>query len=82
VAGVHLNMLFPYVREEPGDLTSAERARLEAMRAFRATGSAVAPSMLARLSTPGRYVALPRLTIAVLPREYAGARPAAPGPIQ
>jgi len=39
VAGVHLNMLFPYVREEPGDLTSAERARLDALRAFRATGS-------------------------------------------
>jgi epoxide hydrolase len=39
VVGVHLNMLFPYVREEPADLTEVERARLEAMRRFQSGGS-------------------------------------------
>ncbi|HEX9624896.1 MAG TPA: epoxide hydrolase N-terminal domain-containing protein, partial [Streptosporangiaceae bacterium] len=39
LAGVHQNMLFPYVRDEPADLTASERARLEALRAFQATGS-------------------------------------------
>ncbi len=29
--GVHLNMLFPYFRDEPADLTEQERARLEAL---------------------------------------------------
>ena len=37
--GVHLNMLFPYFRDEPADLTEQERARLEALRRFRSTGS-------------------------------------------
>ena len=39
LAGVHLNTLFPYVRDEPADLTPTERARLEALREFQATGS-------------------------------------------
>jgi epoxide hydrolase len=39
VVGVHLNMLIPYVREEPADLTSTERERLDALRAFQARGS-------------------------------------------
>ena len=39
LAGVHLNMLFPVVRDEPADLTEVERARLAALREFRATGS-------------------------------------------
>jgi epoxide hydrolase len=37
--GVHLNMLFPRVRDEPADLTNQERARLQAFRRFRSTGS-------------------------------------------
>ena len=37
--GVHLNMLLPQVRDEPADLTDGERARLQAMRRFRSTGS-------------------------------------------
>ena len=37
--GVHLNMLFPRVRDEPADLTDEERARLQAFRRFRSTGS-------------------------------------------
>jgi pimeloyl-ACP methyl ester carboxylesterase len=37
--GVHLNMLLPQVRDEPADLTDEERARLQAMRRFRSTGS-------------------------------------------
>ncbi len=37
--GVHLNMLFPYVLDEPADLTEQERGRLEALRRFRSTGS-------------------------------------------
>jgi epoxide hydrolase len=37
--GVHLNMLIPYVRDEPDDLTEQERGRLEALRRFRSTGS-------------------------------------------
>jgi pimeloyl-ACP methyl ester carboxylesterase len=37
--GVHLNMLFPYVRDEPDDLTEQERGRLEALRRFRSTGN-------------------------------------------
>src|SRR6202023_4009129 len=39
VAGVHLNMLVPYVREEPDDLTEQERGRLAALRPFQANGS-------------------------------------------
>ena len=40
VVGVHLNMLFPYVRgAEPDDLTAVERARLSAVREFQARGS-------------------------------------------
>jgi epoxide hydrolase len=39
VVGVHLNMLVPYVREEPSDLSSLERARLSALREFQARGS-------------------------------------------
>ncbi len=39
LAGVHLNMLFPYAAEEPADLTDQDRARLEALRRFRSTGS-------------------------------------------
>ena len=39
LAGVHLNMLFPVARDEPADLTEVERARLAALREFRATGS-------------------------------------------
>lgn len=39
VAGVHVNMLFPYTRDEPPDLTPAERARLEAFRRFLSAGS-------------------------------------------
>ncbi len=38
LAGVHLNMLFPRVRDEPSDLTDQERARLQALRRFRSTG--------------------------------------------
>jgi Epoxide hydrolase N terminus len=34
-----LNMLFPYVREEPSDLTPVERERLSALRSFQASGS-------------------------------------------
>jgi epoxide hydrolase len=37
--GVHLNMLLPRVRDEPDDLTGEERARLQAFRRFRSTGS-------------------------------------------
>jgi len=37
--GVHLNMLLPRVRDEPADLTGEERARLQAFRRFRSTGS-------------------------------------------
>jgi microsomal epoxide hydrolase len=37
--GVHLNMLIPYVRDEPADLTEQERGRLEALRRFQSTGS-------------------------------------------
>jgi len=32
-------MLFPYVQDEPADLTEQERARLEALRRFQSTGS-------------------------------------------
>ena len=32
-------MLFPYVSDEPDDLTDQERTRLEALRRFRSTGS-------------------------------------------
>jgi epoxide hydrolase len=39
VAGVHVNMLFPFVREEPPDLTEVERARLAAMRRFQSDGA-------------------------------------------
>ncbi|HEY1320301.1 MAG TPA: epoxide hydrolase [Streptosporangiaceae bacterium] len=39
LTGVHLNMLFPQVRDEPADLTDEERARLQAFRRFRSTGS-------------------------------------------
>jgi microsomal epoxide hydrolase len=39
LVGVHLNMLIPYVRDEPDDLTEQERERLEALRRFRSTGS-------------------------------------------
>jgi epoxide hydrolase len=39
VAGVHLNMLFPVTGDEPADLTEVERARLQRLREFRATGS-------------------------------------------
>ena len=39
LVGVHLNMLFPYVTDEPTDLTEQERGRLEALRRFRSTGS-------------------------------------------
>jgi epoxide hydrolase len=39
VVGVHVNMLFSVVREQPDDLTAAERTRLEALRTFRTTGS-------------------------------------------
>jgi epoxide hydrolase len=39
VTGVHLNMLFPYVRDTPDDLTEQERSRLEALRRFQSTGS-------------------------------------------
>jgi microsomal epoxide hydrolase len=39
LAGVHLNMLFPYVRDEPADLTDQEKARLQALQRFRSTGS-------------------------------------------
>jgi microsomal epoxide hydrolase len=37
--GVHLNMLVPYVRDEPTDLTDQEKARLETLRRFRSSGS-------------------------------------------
>ena len=37
--GVHLNMLMPYVKDEPADLSEQERARLETLRRFRSTGS-------------------------------------------
>jgi len=36
--GVHLNMLFPRVQDEPADLTDQERARLQAFRRFRSAG--------------------------------------------
>jgi epoxide hydrolase len=39
LAGVHLNMLFPHVQDEPADLTDQEKARLQAMQRFRSTGS-------------------------------------------
>jgi epoxide hydrolase len=39
VIGVHLNMLFPQVRDEPADLTDREKARLEALRRFVSAGS-------------------------------------------
>jgi pimeloyl-ACP methyl ester carboxylesterase len=39
LCGVHLNMLLPQVRDEPADLTGEEKARLQRMRQFRATGS-------------------------------------------
>ena len=39
IIGVHLNMLFPWVPEDPTDLTDAERSHVETMRRFRATGS-------------------------------------------
>jgi microsomal epoxide hydrolase len=39
LVGVHLNMLIPYVRDEPDDLTEQERERLEALRRFRSIGS-------------------------------------------
>jgi epoxide hydrolase len=37
--GVHLNMLFPQVRDEPADLTDQEKARLAALRRFQSDGS-------------------------------------------
>ena len=37
--GVHLNMLFPQVRDEPTDLTDQEKERLAALRRFRSEGS-------------------------------------------
>jgi epoxide hydrolase len=39
VVGVHLNMLVPYVRDEPSDLTPVERERLSALRSFQVSGS-------------------------------------------
>ncbi len=39
ITGVHLNMLFPWMPEDPADLTDEERDRVETMRRFRATGS-------------------------------------------
>jgi pimeloyl-ACP methyl ester carboxylesterase len=37
--GVHLNMLFPRVPDDPGELTEEETRRLQALRTFRSTGS-------------------------------------------
>src|SRR5260370_16571402 len=37
--GVHLNMLSPYVPNDQIDLTDEEKARVEALRRFRSTGS-------------------------------------------
>src|ERR1700730_2736742 len=37
--GVHLNMLTPYVADEPDDLTEEEKSRLQTLRTFRSTGS-------------------------------------------
>jgi epoxide hydrolase len=39
VAGVHLNMLLPWVPDDATDLTEVERSGVQAMRRFRATGS-------------------------------------------
>ena len=39
ITGVHLNMLFPWMPEDPADLTDEERDRVETMRRFRGTGS-------------------------------------------
>ena len=51
VAGVHVNMLFPFVREQPSDLTAVEAARLEALRTFRASGSGYAAIQSTRPQT-------------------------------
>jgi microsomal epoxide hydrolase len=39
VIGVHLNMLSPYAADLPDDLTEQDKARIERLRTFRATGS-------------------------------------------
>jgi len=39
LVGVHLNMLVATAADEPADLTEGERARLQALRHFRSTGS-------------------------------------------
>jgi epoxide hydrolase len=37
--GVHLNMLAPYARDLPSDLTEQDKERIERLRTFRSTGS-------------------------------------------
>jgi microsomal epoxide hydrolase len=39
LTGVHLNMLFTPVPDDPGELTGVEQERLDRLRRFRATGS-------------------------------------------
>jgi epoxide hydrolase len=49
--GVHLNMVFPQVRDEPADLTDVDRARLDALRRFRSSGSGYAAIQSTRPQT-------------------------------
>jgi len=53
VAGVHLNMLAPYVSGEPVDLDDRDRERVERLRRFRLTGSGYMAVQATRPQTVG-----------------------------
>ena len=54
VAGVHLNMLSPYVSgEPPADLSDSDRERVERLRRFRRTGSGYSAIQATRPQTVG-----------------------------
>jgi pimeloyl-ACP methyl ester carboxylesterase len=48
---VHLNMLVPYARDEPPDLTEQDKQRIERLRKFRVTGSGYAAIQSTRPQT-------------------------------
>jgi microsomal epoxide hydrolase len=53
VIGVHLNMLTPWVADEPAGLSDIDKARLDRLRLFRRTGSGYAAIQSTRPQTVG-----------------------------
>ena len=53
VIGVHLNMLTPWVVDEPADLDEQDRLRIERLRVFRRTGSGYAAIQSTRPQSVG-----------------------------